>query len=70
MQESLTLSRAMPYPLAEARTLHELGTTHILEGDLTQAGDRFTEAIGIFRRLGAAPFMTKSELALVSIGRR
>lgn len=52
-EESLTLSRLMCYPYAQAQTLREWGRLSLGEGEPDLARERLGAAVVIFRRLGA-----------------
>jgi hypothetical protein len=64
----LTLARAMPYPLVEARLLHLDGLLHLQLGEPEVARERLEAARQIFARLGARMDGERAEQALVSIG--
>jgi tetratricopeptide (TPR) repeat protein len=52
-EESLSLSRAMSYPYAEAQTLREWGKVSLREGEPELARQQLGAAADIFQRLGA-----------------
>jgi hypothetical protein len=54
----------MPYPYAEARALYERGRLLAKQADREQARPRLAEALGIFRRLGAWPYLERTQQAL------
>jgi tetratricopeptide (TPR) repeat protein len=66
--EAVALAREMPYPFAGARALYHwgLGFGHRHRGD--EARERLNEALAIFRRLGATPYVGRAEQALTDIG--
>jgi tetratricopeptide (TPR) repeat protein len=63
-EESLTLSRAMSYPYAEAQTLREWGRLSLGQGEPELARDRLAAAAAIFRRLGARRDLAETESLL------
>jgi adenylate cyclase len=62
--EAAYLARSMPYPYAEARALHEHGMLHLRWKDPEQARQYLTEALAIFRRLGAKKDIERTEQAM------
>lgn len=51
--EGLELTRSMPNPYEEGRTLAHLSTLHEKRGEHERARTCLAEALAIFRRLGA-----------------
>lgn len=66
-EQTLTIAREITYPYAEARTLHEYGLMHLKQGDRVAARARLEEALHLFQRLGARPYIKRVERALVEI---
>jgi tetratricopeptide (TPR) repeat protein len=66
-QDALALARGMSYPYAEARILHEDGIMQAWKREAQQARDRFEEALAIFRRLGARPYIERTERDLAAL---
>jgi predicted ATPase/transcriptional regulator with XRE-family HTH domain len=69
--EALALARSLPYPYAEARTLYQLGlmaTRRVpgFQGALEEGRARLEGGLAIFRRLGAAKDIERTELVLES----
>jgi class 3 adenylate cyclase/tetratricopeptide (TPR) repeat protein len=62
--EAVSLARSMPYPYAEACAFYEWGTIHVQQGKPEQARQQLQEALEIFRRLGARPYVERTEQAL------
>jgi ATP/maltotriose-dependent transcriptional regulator MalT len=60
-EESLTLSRAMGYPYAEAQTLREWGRLSLEQGESELARERLAAAATTFRRLGARRDLAETE---------
>jgi adenylate cyclase len=69
LEEAVSLARSMPYPYAEARALHEYGVMFVQKGEQVAARERLEEALGIFRRLGAAKDVERTETALATLDR-
>jgi tetratricopeptide (TPR) repeat protein len=63
-EEALSLANTMPYPYGAARVLYEFGRLQVARKDLLPGRGRWEEAITIFRRLGAQPYIDRIELAL------
>jgi class 3 adenylate cyclase/tetratricopeptide (TPR) repeat protein len=68
LAEATHLAHDMAYPYAKARGLHELGLMHAQKGEPRQARDRLNEALAGFQRLGARPYITRTEQALAELG--
>jgi tetratricopeptide (TPR) repeat protein len=64
LEEGLVLARSLPHPYAEARILVQMGLLERQHGNLQGAGERLKEALAIFRRLGAAKDVERTEQAL------
>jgi tetratricopeptide (TPR) repeat protein len=69
-EEVISLARGMPYPYAEARALYEYGMMHVRKGELQQAQERLKQALVLFQRLGARPYIERTEHALAGGNRR
>jgi len=67
-QEAVTLAKPMPYPYGEARALYEWGRMLAEQRELKQARPRLEEALTVFQRLGAQPYIEWTEQALVQLG--
>jgi tetratricopeptide (TPR) repeat protein len=67
LQEALSLTRAMRYPLAEGRVLQTWSQFHTGEGEAELARERLEEALTIFRRLGAMGDVERTEQALAQL---
>jgi tetratricopeptide (TPR) repeat protein len=64
LEEGIALARQMPHLYGEGRILHAMGQMHAARGEAGQARERWEEALGIFRRLGARPSIERTERAL------
>jgi tetratricopeptide (TPR) repeat protein len=64
--EAVTLAHRLPYPYHEARSLYELGIVFTRRREPEEASRRFTEALEIFRRLGASKDSQRVEQALAA----
>lgn len=64
LSEAVSLARSMSYPYAEAQALYEWGLMHMQCGRPDQARERLREALAIFSRLGARPYVERIERAL------
>ena len=64
LEKAVALCHAMPYPYAEARALHEWGRIHGARGESGPARERLQAALHIFCRLGARPYIERTEQAL------
>jgi tetratricopeptide (TPR) repeat protein/transcriptional regulator with XRE-family HTH domain len=65
LESAASLARSMPYPYAEARALSEYGMLHAKKGEPQRARERLEEALMVFRRLGARPYITRMEQTLM-----
>jgi uncharacterized protein HemY len=63
-EEAVSVARSMSYPYAEARALYEWGWVHGAKGEPLLAREHLEEALHIFRRLGARPYIERTEQAL------
>jgi tetratricopeptide (TPR) repeat protein len=63
-REAMSLARSMSYPYAQARALYERGWMYGRKGDPAPAQEWLEEALQIFRRLGARPYVHLTEEAL------
>jgi hypothetical protein len=70
LEDALALSRAIPYPYAEAKGLYTYGLLHQLKGELEQAAERLTAARTILNRLGERFYAHYVERALAKTERR
>jgi tetratricopeptide (TPR) repeat protein len=66
-EEAVSMARSMPYPYAEGRALYEQGLMYKERGLNTEAEATLTEALEIFRRLGAQKDAEITELELTSL---
>jgi tetratricopeptide (TPR) repeat protein len=68
LEESLRLTRSIPNPYMEARTLQVAGQLHRQRGEPQQARERLEAALAIFRRLGARKDVEQTEQLLTALG--
>jgi transcriptional regulator with XRE-family HTH domain len=68
LNEALALTRAMPYPYAEAKALWVYGQLEAARGDPAGARERFTQAMAICDRLGEGLYRPHIERDLVALG--
>jgi len=54
-------------PYGEARILYELGLLHRQQNEPEQAREHLEEALAIFKRLGARPYIKRTQQALVAL---
>jgi uncharacterized protein HemY len=66
--EAVSLARSTSNPYAEARALHEWGRMCLQTGVPQHAQKMLEEALAIFRRLGARPYIERAEQALAECG--
>jgi tetratricopeptide (TPR) repeat protein len=66
-EQATAMAHAMSYPYAEARTLYELGLMHGETDAPQQARECLEEALAIFGRLGAQPYIERTEQALAEL---
>ena len=69
-EEAVSLARSMSYPYAEAAALFEWGRMHGAKGEPMLAQSRLKEAVAIFQRLGARPYIERTEQALAVLDQR
>jgi adenylate cyclase len=69
-REGLELSRSIAAIWPEGRTLYYLGLLLIERGDTVNARARLGEALSIFHRLGAKPYIARVEQALQTLGKK
>jgi tetratricopeptide (TPR) repeat protein/transcriptional regulator with XRE-family HTH domain len=67
LEEALRLTRAMPYPHAEAKALYVYGLLHVAKGERRQACERFEAALTICRHLGERLYAEHVEQALAQL---
>ncbi|MGI8826609.1 MAG: hypothetical protein ACR2JC_13350 [Chloroflexota bacterium] len=67
LERSIRSSHSMPYPLAEARALSDLGEILMRKGDFGQGRTRLQDALGIFHRLGAKVYIGQVEQSLAHL---
>ena len=67
LSEALALAGSVPYPHAEGRALFERGRLHLGKGEQEQARERLEQALAIFQRLGAQPYIGRTEQALAAL---
>jgi tetratricopeptide (TPR) repeat protein len=67
LNDLIDQTRSMPYPFAEARAHGEYGLLEARRGHPQAARERFEEALAIYRRLGARPFVAQMEQALAPL---
>jgi tetratricopeptide (TPR) repeat protein len=66
LAEGLALACHLPYPYAEARILYQEGMLHSARGSPDEARAALDAALAIFRRLGAHPYIERTERALAA----
>lgn len=66
-EEAVSVARSMPYPYAEARALFEWGRVLDEKGEPGKARKRLQDALAIFRRLGAIPYIERTKRALTDV---
>jgi tetratricopeptide (TPR) repeat protein len=67
LAEALDLSRAMPYPYAEAKVLYTCGQLARERGDPAQAHEHFEQALTILNRLGERLYAERIECDLADL---
>jgi tetratricopeptide (TPR) repeat protein len=67
LNDLLDLTRSMPYPFAEAQALAEYSRLEAKRDRPLAARERLEEAITIYRRLGAQPFVDQTQRALAQL---
>jgi ATP/maltotriose-dependent transcriptional regulator MalT len=68
-EDTLSLARRMTMPYLEGRILCEYGRMHAARGEGQQARERLEEGLAILYRLGARPYIERTEQALAELGR-
>jgi tetratricopeptide (TPR) repeat protein/transcriptional regulator with XRE-family HTH domain len=63
-RDGCALASAIPYPFGKARILYEWGRSCLKTGAPAEARSRLEDALAIFRRLGARPYIERTEQAL------
>lgn len=61
LQRACDLARSMAYPYAEARALYELGQALVCRGDAEPGRRHLRQALTLFRRLGAQPYVQNTQ---------
>lgn len=61
LREGLTTIRTRELPFQEARVLVAYGDYHAARGEVDEARDRYDEALAIYRRFGAVPWVRRLE---------
>jgi class 3 adenylate cyclase/tetratricopeptide (TPR) repeat protein len=67
-EDALSLARSMTMPYLEGRILYEYGRMHAARGEGEQARERLEEGLLILRRLGARPYIERTERGLRELG--
>src|SRR5262249_1702452 len=67
LEEAVTLSRAMPYPYAEAKALYVYGLLHQARGEQEQARKRWQAALEILGLLGERLYAEPLERTLAAV---
>jgi tetratricopeptide (TPR) repeat protein len=67
LRDLLDLTRSIPYPFAEAQALAECARLEARRRRPRAARERLAEALAIYRRLGARPFVDQTERALAQL---
>jgi len=68
LDEGLTLAGSQPYPYIEGRILYTLGLMHGEREAPQRAQELLERALAIFQRLGAQPYIERTERALHDLG--
>ena len=66
-QEGLSEARRIGMPYYEARILYRLGVMHAKSGESETAQEALREAQAIFQRLGAMPYLERTERLLAEL---
>ena len=69
LDEALALTRSMPYPYAEAKTLYVYGDLHAAQGNVERGRDHYEAALAILGRLGERLYAEQVEQALGKVSR-
>jgi tetratricopeptide (TPR) repeat protein len=67
LEEVVSLARDLLFPYAQARALYQWAEIESQKGDLPHARKLFEEALVIFQRLGAKPYLARTAQALRSL---
>jgi ATP/maltotriose-dependent transcriptional regulator MalT len=67
LNDLLDLTRSLPYPFVEAQALVACGQLEAMRGSPGAARQRLEEALTIFRRLAAQPFVEQAERAMAQL---
>jgi tetratricopeptide (TPR) repeat protein len=67
LEETLSRTRAMPYPWAEAKALFVFGQLHAAQGEPERAREQYTAALSICARLGEGLYRPHIEGALAAL---
>jgi hypothetical protein len=65
---ALGYSRERSLALGVAETAHAYGEMLAQRGEIGAARERFAEALSVFRRMSAQPYIERTERALVDLG--
>jgi tetratricopeptide (TPR) repeat protein len=65
--EAVELARTLPYPFGEGRTHRERALAYARQGEVERANRALNDALVIFRRLGAQPYIEQTEQALATL---
>jgi len=68
LEEGVRLTRAIPYPYAEAKALYVYGLWHVSRGGCDEARAKFQEALDICDRLGERLYRARIAQALAALG--
>jgi tetratricopeptide (TPR) repeat protein len=67
LEEGLAQTRAMGMPYWEGRILYRAGLLSAERDEPEQAGEQLAQALAIFQRLGAEPYIERTEQALATL---
>jgi hypothetical protein len=67
-EKALAIARHLHFQYKEARVLHDYGQIQLEKGDATGGEARLREALVIFQRLGARPYIERTDQLLARIG--
>jgi tetratricopeptide (TPR) repeat protein len=67
MEEALEFARERSLALGIAETAHAYGEMLAQRGEIDAARERFAEALSVFRRMGAQPYIERTERALAEL---
>jgi len=68
LEQALAITRAMPYPYAEAKALYVYGLLHTQKGEPEQAHKGLEASLAILKRLGERMYAEHVEQALAALG--